>query len=247
MPEYVQPEPDAYLHVKDIFSIPLTKLKHYLISLFPLAQWILNYNGKWLYGDLVAVITVGVVVPQSMSYAQLAGLAAQYGLYSPFVGLFIYYFFATSKDVSIDPVAVMSMQVGKVIARVQSEYEQYSAPEIATFMSLICGSIAVAIELLCLGFIVEFIYMPAVMGFMSGSAFNIIVGQVPGLMGYASKVNTRVAAYKVVVGTLKALPNTNVNAAFGVIPLVILYFWKLSCGYLCKRYLRRKMWLFYID
>lgn len=249
VPEYIQSEPSAYVYVKDVFDSPLTKLKNYLISLFPIAQWILHYNIKWLYGDLVAGITVGVVlVPQSMSYAQLAGLPAQYGLYSSFVGVFIYSFFATSKDVSIGPVAVMSMQVGKVIAKVQAEFgNEFSAPEIATFLSLICGGISAAIGLLRLGFIVEFISMPAVMGFMSGSAFNIIVGQVPGLMGYGSKVNTRVAAYKVVINTLKALPLTNVNAAFGLVPLFILYVWKFSCGYLSRRYPRRKMWFFYFE
>ena len=45
----------------------------------------------WLAGDLIAGITVGIVlVPQSMSYAQIATLAPQYGLYSAFVGVFIY-------------------------------------------------------------------------------------------------------------------------------------------------------------
>lgn len=45
----------------------------------------------WLTGDLIAGITVGmVVVPQGMSYAQIATLPAQYGLYSSFVGVFIY-------------------------------------------------------------------------------------------------------------------------------------------------------------
>lgn len=249
VPEFIQEDPNAYHYVRDIASNPLTKLKNYFISLFPIAQWILHYNIKWLYGDLVAGITVGVVlVPQSMSYAQLAGLPAQYGLYSSFVGVFIYSFFATSKDVSIGPVAVMSLQVGKVIARVQSEYgNSYSAPEIATFLSLICGGISAAIGLLRLGFIVEFISMPAVMGFMSGSAFNIIVGQVPGLMGFGSKVNTRVAAYTVVINTLKSLKFTNVNAAFGLVPLFILYTWKFTCAYLSKRYPRRKMWFFYIE
>ena len=70
----------------------------YLISLFPILKWILHYNIRWLYGDLVAGITVGVVlVPQSMSYAQLAGLEAQYGLYSSFVGVFIYSFLPPQK------------------------------------------------------------------------------------------------------------------------------------------------------
>jgi sodium-independent sulfate anion transporter 11 len=47
-------------------------------------------------------VTVGaVVVPQSMAYAQLALLPVEYGLYSSFMGVLIYWFFATSKDITI--------------------------------------------------------------------------------------------------------------------------------------------------
>lgn len=249
VPEYDEPVVTVLDYGKSIFNNPVSKGIHYIRSLFPICNWILHYNYKWLYGDLVAGITVGVVlVPQSMSYAQLAGLEAQYGLYSSFVGVFIYSFFATSKDVSIGPVAVMSAQVGKVIAKVQSEFgNEFSAPEIATFLSLICGGIAAGLGILRLGFILEFISIPAVMGFMSGSAFNIIVGQVPALMGYNSAVNTRAASYKVVIETLKNLKLTNVNAAFGLVPLFILYVWKFLAEFAQKRWPRYKLWFFYFQ
>ncbi|ODV78376.1 high affinity sulfate permease [Suhomyces tanzawaensis NRRL Y-17324] len=249
VPEYLEHDVTVVDWGRKVVGNPVQKAIHYLVSLFPIAQWILHYNYKWLYGDLVAGITVGVVlVPQSMSYAQLAALPAQYGLYSSFVGVFIYSFFATSKDVSIGPVAVMSLQVSKVIYRVQQKAgEQFSAPEIATFLSLICGGIAAGIGILRLGFILEFISSPAVMGFMSGSAFSIIVGQVPGLMGFNSKVNTRTATYLVVVNTLKNLKHTNVDAAFGLVPLFILYVWKFGCDYGQKRAPKLKWYFFYVQ
>lgn len=245
--EYLQKEPTVVEYGERYLSDPLGRIKRYIVSLFPIASWILHYNTTWLYGDLVAGITVGVVlVPQSMSYAQVALLPAQYGLYSSFIGVFIYSFFATSKDVSIGPVAVMSLQVSKVITKVQERAgDKYSAPEIATFLSLICGGIAAGLGLLRLGFILEFISMPAVMGFMSGSAFNIITGQVPGLMGYNSAVNTRNSSFNTVIHTLKNLPLTNVNAAFGLVPLFLLYLWKFLCGYFSKRYPQKKMYFFY--
>ncbi|KAI5955173.1 SUL2 [Candida jiufengensis] len=249
VPAYDEQEVTVKEWFQHVFAHPLQFIKNYLISLFPIAKWILHYNYKWLYGDLVAGITVGVVlVPQSMSYAQLAGLEPQYGLYSSFVGVFIYSFFATSKDVSIGPVAVMSLQVSKVIAHVQGKYgDQYSGPEIATFLSLICGGIAAAIGVLRLGFILEFISIPAVMGFMTGSAFNIISGQVPGLMGYNKLVNTRDSTYMVIINTLKHLPNSTVDAAFGLVCLFILYVWKFSTDYFQKRWPKYKMWFFYIQ
>ena len=42
-----------------------------------------------------------VVVPQGMAYAKLAQLPVQFGLYSSFMGVLIYWFFATSKDITI--------------------------------------------------------------------------------------------------------------------------------------------------
>lgn len=249
VPEYSEANPTALEWGKGIVANPGSKIAHYLFSLFPILKWILHYNVKWAYGDVIAGITVGVVlVPQSMSYAQIAGLEPQYGLYSSFVGVFIYCFFATSKDVSIGPVAVMSLQVGKVIAKVQAKSgDKYSPPEIATFLALICGGIAAAIGVLRLGFILEFISIPAVMGFMTGSAFNILTGQVPALMGYGSAVNTRDSTYKVVINTLKLLPSTTVDAAFGLVGLFILYVWKYTTEYGQKRWPKYKWYFFYIQ
>jgi sodium-independent sulfate anion transporter 11 len=67
------------------------QITNYLTSLFPIFSWITRYNLTWLTGDLIAGITVGIVaVPQSMSYAVIATLPAEYGLYSSFVGVLIY-------------------------------------------------------------------------------------------------------------------------------------------------------------
>jgi sodium-independent sulfate anion transporter 11 len=56
-------------------------IQDYLISLFPIATWIHRYNLQWLIRDIIAGVTVGVVVvPQSMGYAKIAQLPPQYGL-----------------------------------------------------------------------------------------------------------------------------------------------------------------------
>ena len=74
----------------------------YIRSLFPFLTWIGHYNLQWFMGDLVAGVTVGaVVVPQGMAYALLAKLDPEFGLYSSFMGVILYWFFATSKDITI--------------------------------------------------------------------------------------------------------------------------------------------------
>ncbi|AQZ16372.1 hypothetical protein BZL39_J05410 [Zygosaccharomyces parabailii] len=220
-------------NLRDKFTVGT--VRDYFISCFPIMRWLPFYNWKWGYADLVAGITVGcVLVPQSMSYAEVASLPPQYGLYSSFIGAFIYSLFATSKDVCIGPVAVMSLQTAKVISRTLAKYpadqKEITGPLIATSLALLCGIVALGAGILRLGFLVELISFDAVAGFMTGSSLNIIAGQVPALMGYKSHVHTRDATYRVIIQSLQNLPRTKLDAVFGLIPLFMLYFWKWWCS-----------------
>ena len=108
---YVEEEPHAIDWFRE-HSPSGAGFVRYLISLFPFLKWIHRYNGRWFLGDFIAGVTIGmVVIPQSMSYASLAEVPPQYGLYSSFMGVIIYWFFATSKDITIgvsDPILSIS-------------------------------------------------------------------------------------------------------------------------------------------
>jgi len=220
----------------------------YLRRLFPILGWITRYNVGWLTGDIIAGLTVGMVlVPQSMSYATIATLPVQYGLYSAFVGVMIYCLFATSKDVSIGPVAVMSLTTSQIITYIDHKHpKEWSSPEIATNVAFICGFIVLGIGLLRLGWLVELIPIPAVAGFMTGSAINIAVSQVPGLMGITG-FNTRAATFHVIINTLKGLGRTQKDAAFGLVGLFVLYAIRMTCDYLARRHPRRAKIFFFIS
>ncbi|EST04846.1 STAS domain protein [Kalmanozyma brasiliensis GHG001] len=234
----------------NIFGHPGSSAAHYFDSLFPFRKWIGSYNTQWLIGDIIAGITVAlVVVPQSMSYAKLAGLNAEFGLYSSFVGVMIYAIFATSKDVTIGPVAVMSLQTFNVIQHVMRKTNAYNAhPEvIAIALAFLCGVICLGMGLLRIGFIIEFIPTPAVAGFMTGSAIQIAAGQVPKLLGLSAVNTNGNPAYRIIIDTLKGLPKTNINAAFGLPALFFLYFVKWFCGWLPKRYPRTARTMFFVS
>ena len=78
----------------------------------------------------------------------------------------------------------MSLTVSQIISYIDRKHpKEWSGPEIATNVAFICGFIVLGIGLLRLGWIVELVSIPAVAGFMTGSAINIAAGQVPGLMG----------------------------------------------------------------
>lgn len=98
---YIEEEPTSVEWIRE--QVPSqAAVAQYFIDLFPFLQWIGHYNLTWFIGDLIAGVTVGaVVVPQSMAYAGLAQLGPEFGLYSAFMGVLIYWFFATSKDITI--------------------------------------------------------------------------------------------------------------------------------------------------
>ncbi|KAI1734614.1 sulfate permease [Xylaria scruposa] len=223
----------------------LTGIGRYLYSLFPFLNWIFHYNLTWLLGDLIAGITVGfVVVPQGMAYALLAGLKPEFGLYTSFVGFILYFLFATSKDITIGTVAVMSTLVGNIIARVTEEHPQLVPEDIARGLSLIAGAVLLFIGLLRLGWIVEYIPLVGICSFMTGAAISIAAGQVPKLLG-VSGVNTRDSTYLVIINTLRALPTTKLDAALGLTTLLLLYSLRWVCNYMARRQPNhKKMWFF---
>ncbi|KAF2468111.1 sulfate permease [Lindgomyces ingoldianus] len=243
---YVEQEPTTLEWLQDITPSG-HDVAQYFIRLFPFLQWITRYNAQWLIGDLVAGITVGaVVVPQSMAYAKLAQLPVEFGLYSSFMGVLIYWFFATSKDITIGPVAVLSTVTGNVVIEASKKLPGVSKDIIASALAIIAGSIVLFLGLARLGWIVEFITLAAISAFMTGSALNIAVGQVPTLMGITG-FSTRESTYKVVINILKHLGRSNMNAAVGLTALFLLYLIRMTCNFLAKRYPNRRKMFFFIS
>lgn len=88
---------------------------------------------------------------------------------------------------------------------------------------------------------------PAVAGFVTGSAFTIATTQIPALIGVQKLFNTRDASYKVIINTLKHLPDAKLDAAFGFTALFALYFIRWILKKLTKRYPQHKRKFFFIN
>ena len=79
-------------------------------AIFPSLEWLPGYDSRQLKNDLVAGLTVALVlIPQSMAYAQLAGLPSYYGLYAAFLPPTIAALFGSSRQLATGPVAVVSL------------------------------------------------------------------------------------------------------------------------------------------
>ncbi|CAD6503949.1 BgTH12-05692 [Blumeria graminis f. sp. triticale] len=223
------------------------QLLDYVCSIFPFTDWILSYNLQWFLGDFIAGITVGaIVVPQSMAYSILAGLPPQYGLYTSFMGVLFYWLFATSKDISIGPVAVMSALVGNIVAEAKLTNPHIPTPVLASSLSLVCGIIITFIGLARCGWIVELVPLVSISAFMTGSAISIAIGQIPSLMGISS-IDTRVNSYRVLTNTLRNLHRTRLDAALGLSALFLLYSIRWLCAFSIKKHPSKKTLFFYLS
>lgn len=133
--------------------------------------------------DLVAGLTVAVmIIPQGMAYALLAGLPAIYGLYAAFVPLLIYPFFGSSRQLSVGPVALVSIIVLASI----SEWAPPGSDrfiQLAILTSMVAGIIQVVLSLLKMGFLVNFLSEPVIAGFTAAAALIIALSQFKYLLG----------------------------------------------------------------
>jgi len=151
-------------------------------SRIPILSWLPKYSLEWLVSDMIAGITVGLtVIPQGIAYAIVAGLPPQYGLYSAYLGCFVYCLLGSTKDVTIGPTAIMAIMTGEVFTGDKEPYGIYYAPLLAFFTGIIvfiCGNLR-------LGFLIDFISQPVIAGFTSGAAITIASGQIKSLLGIA--------------------------------------------------------------
>lgn len=139
----------------------------------------------------------------------------------------------------------MSTLVGSVVTEAQKQAPDIPPHVIASAMAIICGGIVCFMGLVRLGFIVDFIPLPAISAFMTGSALNICSGQVKSLLGETADFSTRGATYEIIINTLKYLPTARIDAAMGVTALAMLYMIRSSCNYGAKKYPHRAKLFFF--
>ena len=113
---------------------------------FSLIEQLKGYNSHSFKADIFAALTVSVIViPQGMAYAMLAGLPPIYGLYAAFIPLFIYPLFGSSKQLSVGPVALVSIIVLAGISKL-AEPGTTEFIQLALLTSLIAGIIQILLS-----------------------------------------------------------------------------------------------------
>mgnify|MGYP000297683544 CR=1 FL=1 len=152
-------------------------------KIIPILDWLPNYNSSHFKGDLIAGITVGIVlIPQGIAYALIAGLPPIYGLYCALVPQVMYAIFGSSRQVAIGPVAMDSLIVATGVSTLAlAGSESYIS--IAILLALMVGAIQFIMGVFSLGFIVNFLSKPVITGFTSAVALIIGLNQFRNLFG----------------------------------------------------------------
>jgi len=154
-----------------------------LSRIFPFLSVLKGYNFATFRADAIAGLTVALVlIPQSMAYAQLAGLPAYYGLYASFLPPMIAALFGSSRQLATGPVAVVSLMTAASLGPLATTGSD-SFIAYAILLALIVGAFQFLLGILKLGLVVNFLSHPVVNGFTNGAAIIIATSQLSKMFG----------------------------------------------------------------
>ncbi len=196
----------------------------------PILSWLPAYDRSWLTADAIAGLTVwGLIVPQSMAFAGVAGLPPQFGLYTLVVSLLLYAVLGTSRQLIVQSTSATAALIASSVTAVlvtagivasgadidPAVYQQY-----ALAFTLVVGVVFLIAALARLGWITQFLSKPVLDGFVTGLAVFVMVGQLYKLFGVPKPAGNTVQKF---FETLRELPEANwVTFAIGAGALALL-------------------------
>ena len=193
-----------------------------LLAAVPLVGSLRGYNRESMLSDLIAGLVVTVMlIPQSLAYALLAGVPAEVGMYASILPLVAYAIFGTSRTLSVGPVAIASLMtavaLGKVAETGSSDY--VSAAVLLAFLS---GGFLIALGVLRLGFLANFLSHTVVSGFITASGILIALSQMKHIVGVKAQGDT---FFELLISLLQHLPDVNYYALTVGVGVVCFLFW----------------------
>jgi SulP family sulfate permease len=199
-----------------------------LVRFVPILAWLPKYDRSWLSIDIIAGLTLwGLVVPEGMAYAGIAGLPAQAGLYTLLAALLVYALLGTSPHLAVSATSATAALLASSVAAALVATAAANASDPGTYQAyasafiLVTGVIFLAAGLARLGFITQFLSKPVMDGFVLGIAIFVVVGQLNKLFGVPKPEGNTVEK---LVGIIKELPQANwVTFAVGATALALLF------------------------
>ena len=154
-----------------------------MAALLPGLAVLRRYQTGWLQSDVMAGLTVGaMLIPQSMAYAELAGLAPQFGFYAVIGALVVYAFVGTSRHLGVGPepgTAILAATgVSSIAAGDSARYVTLMAA-----LALVVSGICVAGAVARLGFLASVLSKPVLVGYITGVGLTLLSSQIASFTG----------------------------------------------------------------
>ncbi|XP_045547512.1 solute carrier family 26 member 6, like 1 isoform X2 [Salmo salar] len=204
--DYSDIHPSLTKQLKESFRCTVPRLKRSVVGCLPVLYWLPRYS-IWDYGmpDLISGISVGIMhLPQGMAYALLASLPPVFGLYTSLYPALVYFFFGTSRHISIGTFAVLSIMVGSVTERLAPDRnflvmlngtnltevnitarDSYRV-QVAAATTVLGGLIQVVLGLVKFGFVGTYLSEPLVRAYTTAASAHAVVAVIAQLFGLST-------------------------------------------------------------
>jgi len=187
----------------------------------PILRWLPSYDAGWLRADVIAGLTLwGILAPEGIAYASLAGAPVQAGLYTLLGSLVAYAILGTTRQAVSAPTSGSSIMMATVVAPFLVT-DPGELAELLVLLVLVVGIIFLLCGLVRLGFVVAFISHSVMTGFVFGLAIYIAVSQIPKLFGLSRAHGDTLYQLWHLIGQLEAA--NWVTFAIGAGALALLY------------------------
>lgn len=198
-------------------------------------SWIRHYKRSDLPGDLIAGLTIAVMlVPQSLAYALLAGLPPIMGLYASILPVMLYGLLSSNGLLTFGPTAITSvMTLATISSAANGDVSQY--PVLAVTLALALGAVYLLMALFRLGFITNLLSRPVLIGYVNAAALIIGISQIQHLLGVEIARSSQ--PHELLLSNLVALPQTNLaTLLIGLGGLALLLYFKYGLDRVLQRF-----------
>ena len=185
-----------------------------------LAPTLRGYRRQWLAGDAIAALTLLVIaVPEQLATSRLAGMPPVTGFYAFIAGAVLFALLGTNPQMSIGAdstiAPLFAVGVAHFAAAGTSQYDQLVA-----VLAVMVGLTVMAVWLLRLGWVAEFLSAPIITGFLAGVAVVIVVHQLPDLLGIDGAKGSTLSRLSFLAGHLGSTSGWTVAIGVGVFAIV---------------------------
>ncbi|QQE11988.1 SulP family inorganic anion transporter [Planctomycetota bacterium] len=157
----------------------------FVMPLVRLQQTARSYDMASLRADSMAGLTVSfVAVPQAMAYALIAGVPAQYGLYTIIIQCIVGTVFGAHPLLSPGPINTQSLLTASIVSALVAPGNPEMFLSLVLALTLIKGVVQILMSEVRLGQLVKFVSTPVIIGFTAGAAMLIAAGQISNFFGF---------------------------------------------------------------